>query len=73
MLGTSVADALDILLSMGLTNEGGWLSRLIEVKRGDVIQVLRVLGASEYCLISDGDESSQSDVSQEGLTHLSMG
>ncbi|GAB1597400.1 sequestosome-1-like [Argonauta hians] len=34
------AEALDNLLGMGFTNEGGWLSLLVEEKRGDIIRVL---------------------------------
>lgn len=34
------ADALDNLMSMGFTNEGGWLTVLVEEKRGDIIRVL---------------------------------
>lgn len=34
------AEALDNLMSMGFTNEGGWLTVLVEEKRGDIIRVL---------------------------------
>lgn len=39
----SIAEARDAMLAMGFTDEDGWLTQLITMKRGDIDQVLEVL------------------------------
>ena len=46
ILDALIDAALEKMLAMGFKNEGGWLTRLLEVKKGDINQVLNVLHLS---------------------------
>lgn len=41
-----IGAALEKMIAMGFQDEGGWLSRLLEVKGGDIIKVLNALKGS---------------------------
>jgi sequestosome 1 len=41
--GPHIADAIEKMMSMGFTNEGGWLTQLLENKDGDIEKALDVL------------------------------
>jgi len=41
-----IGAALEKMLAMGFKDEGGWLTRLLEVKGGDIVKVLNVLHLS---------------------------
>nr|CAD7435703.1 unnamed protein product [Timema monikensis] len=38
-----IAAAVQQMMSMGFSNDGGWLTQLLESKRGDIYQALEVL------------------------------
>jgi sequestosome 1 len=41
--GPHIADAVQKMMSMGFSNEGGWLTQLLENKNGDIEKALDVL------------------------------
>jgi len=49
-----VAEALEQMLSMGFRNDGGWLTRLLEAKNGDIIEVLDVIKPQPNRRTKDG-------------------
>jgi sequestosome 1 len=38
-----IADAVNKMMSMGFSNDGGWLTQLLESKNGDIEKALDVL------------------------------
>ena len=43
LLDSVIDEALGKMLAMGFKDDGGWLTRLLEVKGGDIDQVFNVL------------------------------
>ena len=64
-------ESLDQMLSMGFTDDDGWLTQLLVMKKGDVAEVLEVLSPVDKKKGEDEDKSVRKTAMSSSSSSLS--